>query len=188
MRRRRRRNPLHQQCRRLGNLRRCRQDAKRRRRLAKSLIHGVVGRWRRREEQRPQGALLLEFVLDASEHVVDEDAALQARFTKGTLAVELHQGDVEDGLSLQGVGHLRKTLQSTAYPPSRHRRLQRFAFQALFILFQLSLRTFTEHISGKQKEERERGNINLAFMLEISSYLTDVNRSTLSVLANQSYY
>lgn len=49
---------------------------------------------------------MLEFLLDASQHVVDEDAAFQAGLSKWPLAVQLHQRNVEDGLALQGVGHL----------------------------------------------------------------------------------
>lgn len=104
----------HQQCRRLGHLPRTRHHAKRGRGLAEALVHGVVGRGRGREEQRAQRALLLELVLDASQHVVDEDAALQSGLAERTLAVQLHQGDVEDGLPLQGVRHLGQAVRAEA--------------------------------------------------------------------------
>lgn len=104
----------HQQCRRLGRLPRPRQHAEGGRSLAEALVHGIVGRGGGREEQRAQRALLLELVLDAPQHVVDEDAALQSGLAQRTLAVQLHQGDVEDGLPLQGVRYLGQAVRAEA--------------------------------------------------------------------------
>lgn len=58
------------------------------------------------EKEGVDTSFLPEVVMDVADDVIDKDSALQAEVCAYPQAVKLHQGHVEDCLSLQGVRHL----------------------------------------------------------------------------------